>query len=176
MKFFQVAFFAAGLVTAQSGGLSECAQGCLTEYTSGSNIADCQRFDISCICNNSGFIDGIACCLANNCSESDQSDAVQYAAEICGAEGINMPTAVTCSSLATSTTTDSTEATGSITSDTPASESTNVEDSESQEDAESDAESDATADNTTKENVGLIAAPASVGIFAAGILGAIAMF
>lgn len=70
---------------------------CLEDYTSGSEIADCGQFDIECICSNDQFLDGIACCLDEECDEDGKSAAVKFAQQICGTQGVEVPDEVTCS-------------------------------------------------------------------------------
>jgi hypothetical protein len=103
---------------------------CVSDFTSGSQIAGCNSVDITCICSNKNFLSDIACCLVNVCSVADQQAATEYAQTLCRTNGVtNLPSAVSCASTATqsstaapsgstatsgtSTTTTSTSATGS---------------------------------------------------------------
>jgi len=87
------------------GGVPSCAVPCVLQYTSGSSIAGCNNLDASCICANQSFISNIACCLVSVCSEADQQAATAYADQLCKANGVIVPTAVSCtSSIITSTT------------------------------------------------------------------------
>jgi len=86
----------AGFATAQLEDVPECAKPCLEDYTSGNQIADCGQFDIECICSNSDFIDGIACCLDENCDQEGKDSAVKFAQQICGTQGVDVPDQVTC--------------------------------------------------------------------------------
>ncbi|KIN02449.1 hypothetical protein OIDMADRAFT_18318 [Oidiodendron maius Zn] len=89
---------------AQLGTLPSCATTCLTQYTTGGQIAGCNKIDIKCICSNKDFLSGIACCLASSCSPADQEAAVQYAESLCSTNGVtNLPPSVTCDSTASST-------------------------------------------------------------------------
>ncbi|RAL63131.1 hypothetical protein DID88_004213 [Monilinia fructigena] len=79
---FTVTTVLAGLTSAQNG-LPTCAQSCVTQYTSGSQIAGCANLDIACICSNDSFLSGIACCLAAACEAADEQIAVAYAQNLC---------------------------------------------------------------------------------------------
>ncbi|KAJ8070296.1 hypothetical protein OCU04_000678 [Sclerotinia nivalis] len=93
----------AGLTSAQNG-LPTCAQSCVTRYTSGSEIGGCTNLDVACICSNSSFLSGIACCLADACEAADEATAVAYAQNLCRTAGVtNLPSAVSCASTASST-------------------------------------------------------------------------
>lgn len=108
----------AGLTSAQNG-LPTCAQSCVTRYTSGSEIGGCTNLDVACICSNSSFLSGIACCLADACEAADEATAVAYAQNLCRTAGVtNLPSAVSCASTASST------ASGASSSATGASSST----------------------------------------------------
>ncbi|TEY82953.1 hypothetical protein BOTCAL_0026g00160 [Botryotinia calthae] len=93
----------AGFTSAQNG-LPTCAQSCVTQYTTGSQIAGCASLDIACICSNSSFLNGIACCLADACDTEDEQTAVTYAQNLCRTSGVtNLPSVVSCASSASST-------------------------------------------------------------------------
>ncbi|KAJ2890229.1 hypothetical protein MKZ38_002236 [Zalerion maritima] len=97
MKLFATTLVAAGLVAAQSiDDLPDCAKTCLNDFISGSQIADCSRTDVGCICANDDFIGGIGCCLLDGCEEDAQTAAIQYAATICAVEDVSVPTVITC--------------------------------------------------------------------------------
>ncbi|TDZ21885.1 GPI-anchored CFEM domain protein [Colletotrichum sidae] len=102
MKFAVVAIALAGLAGAQDTQLPSCAQDCVNRYTTTSAIAGCSQLDIKCICSNSAFLDGIACCLAGVCPQSDQDTAVRFAKNICTGAGVAVPDQVVCKN-ATST-------------------------------------------------------------------------
>ncbi|KAK2000774.1 hypothetical protein LX36DRAFT_654026 [Colletotrichum falcatum] len=96
MKFsVAVAIALAGLAAAQTD-LPKCAQGCVTQFTSGNAIAGCSNLDVKCICSNENFLDGIACCLAGACPEAEQKTAVKYAQNICTGAGVSVPDQVVC--------------------------------------------------------------------------------
>ncbi|KAH7031181.1 uncharacterized protein B0I36DRAFT_362912 [Microdochium trichocladiopsis] len=104
MKAFFVASALVGAVLAQDlPALPGCATQCLTKFTTGGNIGSCQSLDAACICRDANFLSGIACCLAGACSQSDQNQAVDYAIKFCGAQGVTVPSSVSCSSSAAST-------------------------------------------------------------------------
>ncbi|TPX12422.1 uncharacterized protein E0L32_006834 [Thyridium curvatum] len=86
----------AGLSAAQFQGLPQCAQDCASQFFSG-GIGNCGS-DAKCICSNKSFLGDIACCLAKpgGCNEKDQSSAVAFASTICDAQGVTVPTAVSC--------------------------------------------------------------------------------
>ncbi|KAL2139704.1 hypothetical protein VTI28DRAFT_4837 [Corynascus sepedonium] len=92
----------AGVVVAQGGlDLPTCAQSCASSFLSG-GIGDCGR-DVKCICSNKEFIDEIACCLAGDCSASDQDKAVSVALNLCKGAGVtDLPSSVTCATASTS--------------------------------------------------------------------------
>ncbi|WYZ42884.1 hypothetical protein EsH8_VI_000583 [Colletotrichum jinshuiense] len=98
MKFSAVLIALAGLAVAQDTALPTCAQGCVNQYITGSAIAGCGQLDIKCICTNSGFLDGIACCLAGACNQVDQDAAVKYAKDICTTASVAVPDQVVCKS------------------------------------------------------------------------------
>ncbi|KAM0258366.1 hypothetical protein ACHAQJ_003841 [Trichoderma viride] len=87
--------FVATLAAAQAG-IPSCATGCVTKFTTGSSIAGCQQLDIACICKNSDFLDGIACCLTTACDAASQTQAVKYAQQICSSAGVSTPDQVVC--------------------------------------------------------------------------------
>ncbi|KAF7906217.1 hypothetical protein EAF00_000496 [Botryotinia globosa] len=93
----------AGFTSAQNG-LPTCAQSCVTQYTTGSQIAGCANLDIACICSNPSFLSGIACCLADACDAEDEQTAVAFAQNLCRTSGVtNLPSVVSCASSASST-------------------------------------------------------------------------
>ncbi|KAK4140369.1 uncharacterized protein C8A04DRAFT_39967 [Dichotomopilus funicola] len=127
--FLTLALAGSSLVAAQLG-LPDCAQNCANSFLQG-GIGNCGR-DVECICRDKSFLGEIACCLAGDCNEADQKQAVAAAANICKAVGVNdLPTAVACStgaggatstgkSSAAATTTGSSSGTGSGATTTPA--------------------------------------------------------
>jgi len=98
-----VAIALTGLAAAQTD-LPKCAQGCVTQFTSGNAIAGCSNLDVKCICSNENFLDGIACCLVGACPEADQKTAVKYAQNICTGAGVSVPDQVVCKTANASTT------------------------------------------------------------------------
>ncbi|KAJ4415782.1 hypothetical protein N0V82_007144 [Gnomoniopsis sp. IMI 355080] len=119
-----VALFAS-LSMAQFSGLPTCAQGCASEQFSGGSYAGCGT-DPKCICENQSFLGNVACCLEGACSPADQTSAIAFATQICSAQGVTVPTVVSCStassaaasssgSSATATATTGTAATASAT-------------------------------------------------------------
>ncbi|KAB8302637.1 hypothetical protein EYC80_006005 [Monilinia laxa] len=100
---FTITTVLAGLTSAQNG-LPTCAQSCVTQYTSGSQIAGCANLDIACICSNDSFLSGIACCLAAACEAADEQIAVAYAQNLCKTSGVtDLPSMVSCAATATPT-------------------------------------------------------------------------
>ncbi|KAK7422626.1 hypothetical protein QQZ08_009432 [Neonectria magnoliae] len=99
--------FVAGLVAAQADKIPSCAAredvtSCITQYTTGDGIAGCGQLDIKCICSNSDFLDGIACCLDDACDDSGKAAAVRYAQQICSSSGVTVPDKVVCKDSASS--------------------------------------------------------------------------
>ncbi|KAH8197165.1 hypothetical protein TruAng_008658 [Truncatella angustata] len=103
-----------GLVASQSG-LPQCARDCLAKFTSGASIGGCAQIDAKCICSQQAFLNDIACCLASVCSQSDQQAAVDYAVNLCAAQGVTVPSAVSCSSTSAGASTAITSSSGSST-------------------------------------------------------------
>ncbi|KAJ4387100.1 hypothetical protein N0V93_007687 [Gnomoniopsis smithogilvyi] len=97
---FSVALFA-GLSMAQFSGLPTCAQGCASEQFSGGSYAGCGT-DPKCICENQSFLGNVACCLQGACDSADQTSAIAFATQICSAQGVSVPTVVSCSTAASS--------------------------------------------------------------------------
>ncbi|KAI0993863.1 hypothetical protein K3495_g14321 [Podosphaera aphanis] len=91
------------LVLAQDG-LPPCAQPCVSKYLK-EDLGSCSQFDIGCICSNKQFLGGIACCLQDSCSASDQDKAVKFALNLCQANKVtNLPTVNSGVCTATSST------------------------------------------------------------------------
>ncbi|KAM0287689.1 hypothetical protein ACHAQH_000219 [Verticillium albo-atrum] len=95
-----------GLVAAQStGDLPRCAQPCVIAATTGGNIGGCGQFDVECICSNKSFLDDMACCLADSCSQQEQQAAVDFAKRLCRGSGVtDLPDSVVCSTAASTAT------------------------------------------------------------------------
>ncbi|KAJ1333469.1 CFEM domain-containing protein [Microdochium nivale] len=89
-----------GAVLAQDTlpSLPTCATACLTKFTTGGNIGSCPSLNAACICADANFLNGIACCLVGACNPADQAQAVDYASKFCGAQGVTVPSSVSCSS------------------------------------------------------------------------------
>ncbi|KIX07554.1 uncharacterized protein Z518_02207 [Rhinocladiella mackenziei CBS 650.93] len=60
----------------------------------------------TCICTSESFLDGIACCVFNDCEPADQQSALDYAHSICDPEGASslLPATAGCSSTSGSAT------------------------------------------------------------------------
>jgi hypothetical protein len=78
-------------------------QPCLTKYITSGGIAGCNSLDVTCICSNQSFLGDVACCLAASCDAADQQSATTFADQLCKANGVTVPTAVSCTSTAAST-------------------------------------------------------------------------
>ncbi|KAM3497008.1 hypothetical protein MY10362_009625 [Beauveria mimosiformis] len=107
MKFALPPLVTASLVATQGNPLNDipkCAQDCVGQYLSGSNIAGCNLLDYKCVCSNEKFIDDIVCCLEPVCDEKGKFDSIALANKLCKAVSIDFPTAVTCKSSAASST------------------------------------------------------------------------
>ncbi|VUC27101.1 unnamed protein product [Clonostachys rosea] len=89
---------AAGFASAQLEDVPECAKSCLVQYTTGTQIANCAQLDIKCICSNTQFLDGIACCLDKDCDAAGKSAAVTFAKQICSTADVTIPDEVVCKS------------------------------------------------------------------------------
>lgn len=138
---------------------------CLTEFTTGSQIAGCSRFDVACVCANDEFINGIGCCLLDACPESDQQVAIDYAAQICGGQGVTVPSEITC----TTDGADSAATTASSGSD-DSGDATVTGDSDQATATDSDS-----ADTTDTAEGAANTAAVGVGGIAAGIMAAAAL-
>ncbi|CAH0049532.1 unnamed protein product [Clonostachys solani] len=115
MKFIAtpiVLALAAGFASAQLEDVPDCAKSCLVQYTTGTQIANCAQLDIKCICSNTEFLDGIACCLDKDCDAAGKSAAVTFAKQICSTADVTIPDEVVCKS-GSSTTSGSASASGS---------------------------------------------------------------
>ncbi|UKZ66577.1 uncharacterized protein TrAtP1_007749 [Trichoderma atroviride] len=134
--------FTAALAAAQDlSGLPTCATGCVTKFTTGSAIGGCQQLDIGCICKNADFLNGIACCLADACSKSDQDKAVSFAQQICSSAGVSTPDTVVCK--------DSSSQTGSATASDSSASSKTTDSSDSSTTGSSDSSTTGSSDSST---------------------------
>ncbi|KAK4100905.1 hypothetical protein N658DRAFT_87441 [Parathielavia hyrcaniae] len=171
----------ASAVAAQgSPELPGCATSCADDFLTG-GIGDCSNADIACICANDEFLNSIACCLVDVCSEAEQEQAVQFALGICAGSGVSdLPTAVVCESASSATSTAaSTEASTEASTDS-ADAATTASESEAMETtaAPTTTASDATeADVTSTTNTGAGPRPtAGAGLGAiGGIVAALAL-
>ncbi|KAH0526539.1 hypothetical protein TsFJ059_009842 [Trichoderma semiorbis] len=149
--------FLSGLAAAQSGGgIPTCATGCVTQFTTGTSIAGCGQLDIACICKNADFLNGIACCLASSCDQAAQTQAVNYAKQICSSAGVSTPDSVVCNEKSSSSSTEasheSTTASesSSSTATTGSSDSSTTDSSESSTTAESSTSGPATTNSASR--------------------------
>ncbi|KAL6816096.1 hypothetical protein V8C40DRAFT_254459 [Trichoderma camerunense] len=149
--------FLSGLTAAQSGGgIPTCATGCVTQFTTGTSIAGCGQLDIACICKNADFLNGIACCLASACDQAAQTQAVNYAKQICSSAGVSTPDSVVCNEKSSSSSTEasheSTTASesSSSTATTGSSDSSTTDSSESSTTAESSTSGPATTNSASR--------------------------
>ncbi|CAG9971569.1 unnamed protein product [Clonostachys byssicola] len=94
---------AAGFASAQLEDVPDCAKSCLVQYTTGTQIANCAQLDIKCICSNTEFLDGIACCLDKDCDASGKAAAVTFAKQICSTADVTIPDQVVCKSGSSTT-------------------------------------------------------------------------
>ncbi|KAL6694841.1 cell wall protein [Trichoderma pleuroticola] len=152
--------FLSGLAAAQDG-IPSCATGCVTQFTTGTSIAGCGQLDIACICKNADFLSGIACCLASSCDAAAQTQAVQYAKQICSSAGVSTPDQVVCNERSSSSTEASRESTtasesSSATATTGSSDSSTTGSSES-----STAAASSSAPATTNSSSRTVTSPAS---------------
>lgn len=99
-------------------------QNCASQQFTGGSYAGCGT-DPKCICSNAAFISTISCCVAGVCDAADQAAAITFAQQICQANGVAVPTAVTCASSAASTGT-AAASSGSATTGTAASATSRV--------------------------------------------------
>ncbi|KAM5355915.1 hypothetical protein ACJ41O_002561 [Fusarium nematophilum] len=143
MKSFLVsAALFAGLVVAQAGKLPSCAQSCVDKYTTGDGIAGCGQLEVKCICSNENFLDGIACCLEDQCDQEGIAAAIKYAGQICSSAGVDVPDEVVCKDKGSGSST-SADSTGTSTgTNTEGSASTPTESSGSAETTEGAASND----------------------------------
>ncbi|KKP03014.1 hypothetical protein THAR02_04893 [Trichoderma harzianum] len=147
--------FLSGLAAAQSG-IPTCATGCVTQFTTGTSIAGCGQLDIACICKNADFLSGIACCLASSCDQAAQTQAVNYAKQICSSAGVSTPDSVVCNEKSSSSSTEasheSTTASesSSSTATTGSSDSSTTDSSESSTTAESSTSGPATTNSASR--------------------------
>lgn len=106
-----------GFSSAQSNNqtLPPCAETCAAAFTTPGEVAGCNGQNIACICSNSTFISSIACCLSANCDAADQVIATGYAQQLCGDNGVTVPSAVSCLSSSSTATATQSSATSNLT-------------------------------------------------------------
>ncbi|POS78709.1 hypothetical protein DHEL01_v202893 [Diaporthe helianthi] len=107
----------AGLTVAQFQALPTCAQGCASQFFSGGSYGGCGT-DPKCICQNQDFIGNVACCLIGACGEADQQSAIDFAQQICSANGVDVPDQVSCRTASGASATPTATPTGSSSSAT----------------------------------------------------------
>lgn len=93
-------------------------QNCAAQQFSGGSYGNCGT-DPKCICSNDAFLSTIACCLAGACSAADQASAITFAIQICQAQGVAVPTVVSCATAATATPTSGSPTTGGAATTAP---------------------------------------------------------
>ncbi|KAL2068651.1 hypothetical protein VTL71DRAFT_14988 [Oculimacula yallundae] len=54
----------------------DCANNCLSNFTNGTFTGNCPTADVACLCAETSFQDGWACCVNTNCGESDERSAI----------------------------------------------------------------------------------------------------
>ncbi|TLD30319.1 hypothetical protein PspLS_02252 [Pyricularia sp. CBS 133598] len=97
MKSFVLVAALGGLAVAQFSGLPTCATTCATKLLGGTGCNN----DAKCICSSGTFIQDVSCCLAapGGCGPEDQKKAIEFAGQLCTANGVTVPNAVSCPSL-----------------------------------------------------------------------------
>ncbi|KAI6376038.1 hypothetical protein MCOR25_002853 [Pyricularia grisea] len=96
MKSFVLVAALGGLAAAQFSGLPTCATTCATKLLSSTGCNN----DAKCICSSGSFIQDVSCCLLapGGCGTDDIKKAVQFASELCSANGVTVPSTVSCPS------------------------------------------------------------------------------
>lgn len=93
-----------------------CASTCF-----GSNFGGCAPLDIGCICANKDLLSSLSCCIAGGCSAEDQETTIQFASDLCQANGVTVASSAFCASTsaptASGTANSTTTPTGSTTPD-----------------------------------------------------------
>ncbi|TLS31400.1 hypothetical protein PpBr36_03458 [Pyricularia pennisetigena] len=108
MKSFVLVAALGGLAAAQFGGLPTCATNCATKLLGGTGCNN----DAKCVCSSNTFIQDVSCCLAapGGCGADDQKKAIEFANQLCTANGVSVPNVVSCPSLSGNNTTSATPA------------------------------------------------------------------
>ncbi|KAI8691007.1 hypothetical protein LRP88_08284 [Fusarium phalaenopsidis] len=166
-----IAALFAGLASAQQDKLPTCAQPCVDKYTTGKGIAGCGQFDFKCICSNESFLDGIACCLEDECDEKGKEAAVDYAKKICSTSGVEVPDEVVCKDSAKESANTSASAASASGSNTAASDTASGTAAATTETGTSTETSGSGAAETSSADSGNGASRGT----AAGVLGAVMM-
>jgi len=102
MRFATLAIVAglSAMVSAQGlDDLPTCAQKCYEE-----NTGDCSPLDIKCICGTKELIEGLSCCVKRTCDEASTELTIQFAAKLCNANGVEVPTSPSCAASLVSST------------------------------------------------------------------------
>ncbi|KAH6884806.1 hypothetical protein B0T10DRAFT_96544 [Thelonectria olida] len=81
----------------------ECAIQCESVYTGDSTDTQCNMFDYKCLCTNKVVLQAAVCCLYEHCSDSDRTQAAQYARTLCNEEGYIIPTGFTSCAASSAT-------------------------------------------------------------------------
>ncbi|EHA52796.1 hypothetical protein MCOR27_009090 [Pyricularia oryzae] len=97
MKSFVLVAALSGLAVAQFGGLPTCATTCATKLL---GATGCNN-DAKCICSSGTFIQDVSCCIGapDGCGPDDQKKAIDFAGQLCAANGVTVPNVVSCPSL-----------------------------------------------------------------------------
>ncbi|KAK4130077.1 hypothetical protein BT67DRAFT_446044 [Trichocladium antarcticum] len=102
-------FLSLSLVGAAVAAIPPCAQPCADSFMQG-GIGDCGS-NVKCICSNKQFLSEIACCIAPVCNAAEQTEAVNFASQLCKGAGVtDLPTAVSCTTSAAKTSSPATTA------------------------------------------------------------------
>ncbi|MCJ1339019.1 hypothetical protein MMC09_004308 [Bachmanniomyces sp. S44760] len=106
----------AALAAAQSlGDFPSCSQNCVGNSLGSTG---CSAIDIHCICASQGWIAGLSCCVAQNCSPADQGTTEKFAGQLCKGVGVTLPSQASCSGSSGASSTDSSGAPATAASST----------------------------------------------------------
>ncbi|KAF2265681.1 hypothetical protein CC78DRAFT_532346 [Lojkania enalia] len=75
------------------GQIPRCAQLCF-----GTDYGECQGFDIGCICDSEDLIHKVSCCVFATCSIADRNTTIEFASNLCAANGVTVNTNPSCPS------------------------------------------------------------------------------
>ncbi|QDS67486.1 hypothetical protein FKW77_001128 [Venturia effusa] len=112
---------AASVVAQDLGQLPTCATACVGNSLSSTG---CGQLNVSCICNSSGWIAGLSCCIASGCNDADKAATIKFAQNICLPVGVTLPTAAVCSTPGATAAGNSTTKSGTPASPTSAAKTT----------------------------------------------------